>query len=455
MFKKILIANRGEIACRVIWACKEMGIKTVAVYSEADEEALHVRFADEAIRIGPASPRQSYLSIPAIISAAEITNVDAIHPGYGFLAENAHFAEVCEACNIRFIGPPPAAIRSMGDKAAARRAMIDAGVPVVPGSDGLVETMEEAQRAGDEIGYPLIIKASAGGGGRGMRVVNASKEVAGAFETANAEALAAFGDGSVYMERYVGEARHIEIQVVADAHGNVIHLGERECSVQRRHQKLIEESPSPGITPEEREAMGTAAVAACRHIGYESLGTIEFLYDRSRREFYFMEMNTRVQVEHPVTEMVTNTDLVRAQILIAAGEELGYRQEDVTFSGHSIECRINAEDPRTFAPSPGKITDFNMPGGPGVRVDTHAYSGYRVPPNYDSLVAKIIVHARNRERAIARMQRALEATIIEGIKTTVPVHRQILADPKFRAGDLTTRFMDGFFERQKSAGAAS
>jgi acetyl-CoA carboxylase biotin carboxylase subunit len=449
MFKKILIANRGEIACRVIWTCKEMGIKTVAVYSEADEEALHVRFADEAIRIGPPSPRQSYLSIPAIISAAEISNVDAIHPGYGFLAENSHFAEVCEACNIRFIGPPPAAVRVMGDKAAARRAMIEAGVPVVPGSDGIISTTEDAQHIGDEIGYPLIIKAAAGGGGRGMRVVNASKEVMGAFETANAEALAAFADGSVYMERFVGEARHIEMQVVADAYGNVVHLGERECSVQRRHQKLIEESPSPALTREEREAMGRAAVEACRHIGYQSLGTIEFLYDRRRREFYFMEMNTRIQVEHPVTELVTNTDLVRTQILIAAGEELGFRQEDVTFAGHAIECRVNAEDPRTFTPSPGKITDFNMPGGPGVRVDTHAYAGYTVPPHYDSLVAKIIVHASDRERAIARMLRALEATVVEGIKTTVPILRQILADPLFQAGDLTTRFMEGFFERQK------
>ncbi len=455
MFKKILIANRGEIACRVIWACKELGIKTVAVYSEADEESLHVRFADEAIRIGPPSPRKSYLSIPAIISAAEITNVDAIHPGYGFLAESAYFAEVCEACNIRFIGPKPNAIRMMGDKAAARRAMIDAGVPVVPGSEGVVLSSEEAQRAGDEIGYPLMIKAAAGGGGRGMRVVPTSRDLASAYETAQTEALAAFGDGSLYMERFIGEARHIEIQVAADSHGNVIHLGERECSVQRRHQKLIEESPSPALTPEEREAMGRAAVEACRHIGYESLGTIEFLYDRQRREFYFMEMNTRVQVEHPVTEMVTNTDLVRAQILIAAGEELGMRQEDVTFSGHSIEVRVNAEDPRTFAPSPGRITTFHMPGGPGVRVDTHAYAGYVVPPYYDSLVAKIIVHARDRERAIARMQRALEATIVEGIKTTIPVHKQILADPLFQAGDLTTRFMEGFFERQKDEAVLS
>jgi len=454
VFKKILIANRGEIACRIIWTCKEMGIKTVAVYSEADEESLHVRFADEAIRIGPANPRQSYLSIPAIISAAEISNVDAIHPGYGFLAENADFAEVCEACNIRFIGPPPEAIRRMGDKAEARKTMIAAGVPVVPGSEGIIASIEDAQQTGDEIGYPLMIKASAGGGGRGMRIVNSSSEVLGAYETASSEALGAFNDGSVYMERYVGSARHIEIQVVADGHGNVVHLGERECSVQRRHQKLIEESPSPVLTPEEREAMGRAAVEACKAIGYESLGTIEFLYDTLRREFYFMEMNTRIQVEHPVTEMVTNSDLVRAQILIASGEALGFTQEDVVFSGHSIECRVNAEDPRTFAPSPGKLTVFHMPGGPGVRVDTHAYSGYTVPPNYDSLVAKVIVHARSRERAIARMRRALEATVIEGIKTTVPVHQQILADPQFQAGDLTTRFMETFFERQKEREAA-
>jgi acetyl-CoA carboxylase biotin carboxylase subunit len=447
MFKKILIANRGEIACRIIWTCKELGIKTVAVYSEADEEALHVRFADEAIRIGPPNPRQSYLSMPAIISAAEITNVDAIHPGYGFLAENARFAEICESCNIRFIGPTPRAIRTMGDKAAARKAMMEAGVPVVPGSEGIIESAEEAQRTGDEIGYPLMLKASAGGGGRGMRIVQDSKDVIGAYEAASNEALGAFGDGSMYMERYVGDARHIEIQVVADSHGNVVHLGERECSVQRRHQKLIEESPSPALTPEERAAMGQAAVAACKHIGYESLGTIEFLYDRTGHEFYFMEMNTRIQVEHPVTEMVTNADLVRAQILIAAGEPLNFTQEDVTFTGHSIECRVNAEDPRTFAPSPGKITALNMPGGPGVRVDTHAYAGYTVPPYYDSLVAKIITHARTRERAIARMQRALEATIIEGIKTSIPLHRQILADEQFRSGDISTRFMETFFDR--------
>jgi acetyl-CoA carboxylase, biotin carboxylase subunit len=454
MFKKILIANRGEIACRILWTCKELGIKTVAVYSEADEDALHVKFADEAIRIGPASPRKSYLSIPAIISAAEICDADAIHPGYGFLAENADFAEICEACNIRFIGPPPSAIKLMGDKAQARRAMQEAGVPIVPGSDGVLESIDDARRIASEIGYPLIVKAAAGGGGRGMRVVENAAELQAAFETAQAEALAAFADGSVYVERYVGNARHVEMQVLADSHGNVIHLGERECSVQRRHQKLIEESPSPGITPEERAEMGRVAIAACQHIGYQNAGTIEFIYDRDRREFYFMEMNTRIQVEHPVTEMVANADLIRAQILVADGEDLGYEQEDIFFWGHAIECRINAEDPETFAPSPGRITALNLPGGPGVRVDTHVYPGYVVPPYYDSLVAKIIVHARNRTKAIARMQRALEATVIEGIKTTIPLHKAIMMDPVFRSGDLSTRFIDGFFERQKSAAVA-
>jgi acetyl-CoA carboxylase biotin carboxylase subunit len=453
MFKKILIANRGEIACRIIWTCQELGIKTVAVYSEADEDSLHVRFADEAIRIGPASARKSYLSVPAIISAAEISNVDAIHPGYGFLAESAYFAEVCEACNIRFIGPSAEIIRLMGDKAAARRSMIEAGVPVVPGSDGVIATLAEARRVADEIGYPVMIKAAAGGGGRGMRTVNEARELHGYFEAAQTEAAAAFNDPTVYIERCVTDARHIEMQVIADAHGNCIHLGERECSVQRRHQKLIEESPSPAITPEERAAMGRMAVDACRHIGYESVGTIEFLYDRKRREFYFMEMNTRIQVEHPVTEMIANADLVRAQIMLAAGEDLGYVQEDIIFSGHAMECRINAEDPRTFAPSPGRVTALNIPGGPGVRVDTHIYPGYTVPPDYDSLIAKIIVHARTREKAIARMQRALSATIIEGIKTTVPLQKRILADPVFASGDLSTRFLDGFFEREKQRGS--
>jgi acetyl-CoA carboxylase biotin carboxylase subunit len=454
MFKKILIANRGEIACRVLWTCKELGIKTVAVYSEADEDSLHVRFADEAIRIGPAAPRKSYLSIPAIISAAEICDADAIHPGYGFLSENADFAEICEACNIRFIGPSPQAIKLMGDKAEARRAMKEAGVPVVPGSDGVLASIGDARRVAEEIGYPLIIKASAGGGGRGMRVVNDPAELRPAFDTAQAEAQAAFNDASVYLERYVRDARHIEMQVLADSHGNVIHLGERECSVQRRHQKLIEETPSTALTPETRAEMGRVAIAACRHIGYENAGTIEFIYDRERGEFYFMEMNTRIQVEHPVTEMVASADLVRAQILIAAGEDLGYEQEDIVVSGHSIECRINAEDPKTFTPSPGRISALNLPGGPGVRVDTHVYPGYVVPPHYDSLIAKIVVHARNRQKAIARMQRALEATVVEGIRTTVPLHKAILADPVFRAGDLSTRFIEGFFERQAAIAAA-
>jgi acetyl-CoA carboxylase, biotin carboxylase subunit len=455
MFKKILIANRGEIACRVIWTCKELGIRTVAVYSEADEDSLHVKFADEAVRIGPPPSKRSYLSVPAIISAAEITDADAIHPGYGFLAESAYFAEICEACNIKFIGPPARAISLMGDKAAARRAMIEAGVPVVPGSEGVIASADEARSLADEIGYPVMIKAAAGGGGRGMRIVADPRRFNDSFEAAQAEAQAAFSDPSVYLERCVTDARHIEMQVAADSHGNVIHLGERECSVQRRNQKLIEESPSPALTADERVAMGRVAVEACRHIGYESVGTIEFLYDRQRHEFYFMEMNTRIQVEHPVTEMVTGVDLVREQIMIASGEALSLRQEDVTFEGHSIECRINAEDPTTFAPSPGRITALNLPGGPGVRVDTHAYAGYTVPPHYDSLVAKVIVHAADRDRAIARMRRALEATVLEGIRTTVPVQHEIMEDPVFQSGDLSTRFMDGFFERQKERARAA
>ena len=450
MFSKILIANRGEIALRVMWACKELGIKTVAVYSEVDEESLHVRFADQAIKIGPALSKRSYLSVPAIISAAEITDADAIHPGYGFLAESAYFSEICEACNIKFIGPPARAISLMGDKAAARKAMIEAGVPVVPGSEGVIASADEAKALADEIGYPVMVKASAGGGGRGMRIVPEPRKFLDSFEAARAEAQAAFSDPSVYLERCVTDARHIEIQVAADSHGNVIHLGERECSVQRRNQKLIEESPSPALTEEERNEMGRVAVEACKHIGYESVGTIEFLYDRTRKEFYFMEMNTRIQVEHPVTEMVTGVDLIREQISIAAGNELSIKQEDVKFTGHSIECRINAEDPRSFTPSPGKLTAFNMPGGPGVRVDTHAYTGYTIPPTYDSLVAKIIVHAETRERAIARMDRALEATVIEGIRTSTPLQLEIMRDEVFQSGDLSTRFMDGFFERQKA-----
>ena len=441
--RKILIANRGEIACRIIWTCKEMGIKTVAVHSEADREALHVRYADEAICIGPAPSSQSYLNIPSIISAAEITNVDAIHPGYGFLAESATFAKICEDCNIKFIGPKPSVIAMMGDKVEARRTMQAAGVPILPGSPDPIESAEEAKTLAREIGFPVIVKAAAGGGGRGMRIVRKEEELANQLETAQAEALAAFRNGAVYIERYIERPRHIEIQVLADEHGNCVHLGERECSIQRRHQKLLEEAPSAAITPELRAKMGAVAVNACKEIGYSSAGTFEFLLDEDG-SFYFMEMNTRLQVEHPVTEMVTLADIVRNQIMIATGEDLGYVQEDVQIVGHSIECRINAEDPVKFTPSPGKITAFNIPGGPGVRVDTAVYPGYVVPPYYDSMIAKLIVHARTRELAIARMQRALGMMVVEGIKTTIPLHQKIMADERFRRGDFSTKFMEEF-----------
>src|ERR1043166_3692784 len=441
--KKILIANRGEIACRIIWTCKEMGIKTVAVHSEADREALHVRYADEAICIGPPPSAESYLNIPAIISAAEITNVDAIHPGYGFLAESATFAKICDDCNIKFIGPRAEVIAMMGDKVEARRTMTAAGVPILPGSPDPIDSPEEAKKVALEIGFPLIIKAAAGGGGRGMRIVRKEEELAGSLETAQAEALAAFKNGSVYIERYIERPRHIEIQILADEHGNTVYLGERECTIQRRHQKLLEEAPSPVITKKLREKMGSVAVKACKKIGYTSAGTFEFLLDEDGK-FYFMEMNTRIQVEHPVTEMVTLADIVRNQVRIATGENLGYTQDDVQIVGHSIECRINAEDPVKFTPSPGKITAFNIPGGPGVRVDTAVYPGYVVPPYYDSMIAKLIVHARTRELAIARMQRALEMMVVEGIKTTIPLHRKIMADENFRAGNFSTKFMEEF-----------
>ncbi len=420
-----------------------MGIKTVAVHSEADRDALHVRFADEAICIGPAASAESYLNIPAIISAAEITNVDAIHPGYGFLAESATFAKICEDCNIKFIGPRPDVIAMMGDKVEARRTMTAAGVPILPGSPDPIESTEEARKIALEIGFPLIIKAAAGGGGRGMRIVREESELHGNLELAQTEALNAFKNGSVYIERYIERPRHIEIQVLADEHGNVIHLGERECTIQRRHQKLLEEAPSPVISPELREKMGAVAVKACQEIGYSSAGTFEFLLDEDD-SFYFMEMNTRIQVEHPVTEMVTLADIVRNQIRIATGEVVGYTQDEVQIVGHSIECRINAEDPVKFTPSPGKITAFNIPGGPGVRVDTAVYPGYVVPPYYDSMIAKLIVHARTRELAIARMQRALEMMVVEGIKTTIPLHRKIMADENFRKGNFSTKFMEEF-----------
>jgi acetyl-CoA carboxylase biotin carboxylase subunit len=420
-----------------------MGIKTVAVHSEADREALHVRFADEAVCVGPASSAESYLNIPAIISAAEITNVDAIHPGYGFLAESATFAKICEDCNIKFIGPKPDVIAMMGDKVEARRTMTAAGVPILPGSPDPIESAEEAKKLALEIGFPLIIKAAAGGGGRGMRIVREESELAGNLELAQSEALNAFKNGSVYIERYIERPRHIEIQVLADEHGNVIHLGERECTIQRRHQKLLEEAPSPAISQELREQMGAVAVKACQEIGYSSAGTFEFLLDEDN-SFYFMEMNTRIQVEHPVTEMVTLADIVRNQIRIATGVDVGYKQDEVVIVGHAIECRINAEDPIKFTPSPGLITAFNIPGGPGVRVDTAVYPGYRVPPYYDSMIAKLIVHARTRELAIARMQRALDMMVIEGIKTTIPLHKKIMADENFQKGNFSTKFMEEF-----------
>ncbi|MDQ3666059.1 MAG: acetyl-CoA carboxylase biotin carboxylase subunit [Acidobacteriota bacterium] len=442
-FKKILIANRGEIACRIVWTCKEMGIRTVAVHSDVDRDSLHVRFADEAACIGPAPSAQSYLNIPAIISTAEIFNVDAIHPGYGFLAESSYFAEICEACNIKFIGPEASVIRLMGDKVEARRAMKEAGLPILPGSPDPITSEEEARKVAREIGFPIIVKAAAGGGGRGMRIVRSEDELGRALEGASTEAAAAFKDGTVYIERYVEGPRHIEIQVLADEHGDCIHLGERECSIQRRHQKLLEEAPSPVLSPELRHQMGEAAVAACKKLGYSSAGTVEFLLDTDNK-YYFMEMNTRIQVEHPVTEMVTLADIVRNQIRIAEGEPLGYTQNDLMIVGHAIECRINAENPETFAPSPGLITAFNLPGGPGVRVDTYVYAGYRVPSFYDSLIAKVIVHARTRDLAIARMKRALEAMVVEGIKTTIPLHLKIMDDPKFRAGEISTSFMEYF-----------
>jgi len=446
MFKKILIANRGEIAMRIIYACRELGIKTVAVYSEADENSLHVRFADEDVCIGPARSADSYLNVPAVISAAEITGADAIHPGYGFLSESAYLAEVCEACHIKFIGPDPQVIRLMGDKARARRVMKKAGVPILPGSDGPLDNEEKALKLAKEIGYPVIVKATAGGGGRGMRVVRAPAELSHAVKTAQREAEAAFGVGDVYIEKYVESPRHIEFQVLGDHHGSVIHLGERECSIQRRHQKLLEESPSVALSDKMRRRMGAIVIDAAKAVQYTNAGTFEFLMDPGGR-FYFMEANTRLQVEHPVTEMVTGVDIVKEQIRIASGERLSYKQGDVTFTGHSIECRINAEDPDTFVPSPGVIHVFSVPGGPGVRVETFAHSDCIISPYYDSMIAKIIVHGRDRQEAIGRMKRTLEMTVIEGIKTTIPLHLRILADPDFVAGKLSTAFMDRFLAR--------
>jgi acetyl-CoA carboxylase, biotin carboxylase subunit len=451
MFKKILIANRGEIALRVICACKELGVKTVAVYSDADRNSLHVRFADEAICIGPPRSSESYLNIPAVISAAEITNVDAIHPGYGLLSENANFAEVCESSHIKFIGPPPEVIRLMGEKEKARQAMKKAKVPILPGSDGVIASAEEAREWATQIGYPVIVKASAGGGGRGMRVIRSESEIEGSFNSAQSEAAAAFGNGNLYMEKFIEQPRHIEFQVLGDSHGRVISLGERECSIQRRHQKLLEESPSTRVTEEMRSEIGKGLEQSLSEIGYVNAGTVEFLMDEDG-SLHFIEMNTRIQVEHPVTEMVTSLDLVKSQILLADGAkitEIIPKIDRKGQRGHAIECRINAEHPEKFTPSAGKIKTFHIPGGLGVRVDTAAYAEGVIPPYYDSLIAKLITFGKDRPEAIMRMQRALEMFIVEGIHTTIPLHRRILADPEFRAGNIDTKYVERLLARMQ------
>jgi acetyl-CoA carboxylase biotin carboxylase subunit len=449
MIRKVLIANRGEIALRVISACKEMGIRTVAVYSEADRDSLHVRFADEAICIGPPKSADSYLNVPAVISAAEIAGADAIHPGYGLLSENASFAEVCRASNIKFIGPPPEVTRMMGEKSTARQTMKKAKVPILPGSDGVMATEGEALEWAQTVGYPVILKAVAGGGGRGMRIVRTKEELPGMFQAASTEALNAFSNGDLYMEKFIERPRHIEFQVLADEHGNVMSLGERECSIQRRHQKLIEEAPSLQITPKQREEMGKVIKKSLKDIGYWNAGTIEFLMDEDG-QIYFIEMNTRIQVEHCVTEMVTGVDLVKAQLRIASGEKLGDIVPEVPkIIGHAIECRINAEHPEKFTPSPGKITAFNLPGGNGVRVDTAQYQDGVVPQYYDSLIAKLICHGKDREEAMNKMQRALSQFVVQGIHTTIPLHQKIFADEEFRSGEFDTKFMERFLERQK------
>ncbi|HYL15230.1 MAG TPA: acetyl-CoA carboxylase biotin carboxylase subunit [Terriglobales bacterium] len=454
MFKKILVANRGEIALRVICACKELDIRTVAIYSEADRNSLHVRFADEAICIGPPQLAQSYLNIPGVISAAEIANVEAIHPGYGLLAENANFAEVCETCHIKFIGPPPEVTRLMGEKEKARAAMKKAGVPILPGSDGVIASEGEAIEWSRPVGFPLIIKASAGGGGRGMRIVRNEEELPALFKAASSEAAAAFGNGDLYMEKYLERPRHIEFQVLGDAYGNVVSLGERECSIQRRHQKLLEESPSTQMTPESRAQIGNVLCKTLSDVGYVNAGTVEFLMDEDG-SLYFIEMNTRIQVEHPVTEMVTDVDLVKSQILLAAGERMKtVLQGPIVHRGHAIECRINAEHPEKFTPSAGKITTFHPPGGTGVRIDTAAYTEGVIPPYYDSLIAKLIVRGKDRNEAVSRMSRALEMFIVEGVYTTIPLHRKILADPDFRAGRVNTSFIERFLSTSKKESAA-
>ncbi len=443
MFRKILIANRGEIALRVILACKELGIKTVAVHSTADADALHVKFADEDVCIGPPASRDSYLNISAVLSAAEITGAEAVHPGYGFLSENAHFAEVCREVGLTFIGPSPDVIRKMGDKAEAIRSVRSAGVPTIPGSGGVLGGDDQAREVAERIGYPVLIKASAGGGGRGMRVASEPDELLRCVEAASHEAQAAFGLPDVYMEKYLAQPRHIEVQIIGDTHGNLIHLFERECSIQRRHQKLLEESPSTALDAELRARMTEAARHAARTVGYVNAGTIEFLLDATS-EFYFIEMNTRIQVEHPVTEMVTGIDLIKEQIRVAAGEPISFSQDDLKLQGHAIECRINAEDPDTFAPSPGKIRTFHVPGGPGIRVDTACYAEAFIPPHYDSMIAKVIAHGNTRGEAILRMRRALESFVVEGIQTNVKLQQRILMDEDFVRGRLSTRFMDRF-----------
>ncbi len=450
MFKKILIANRGEIAVRVIRAAHELGIRTVAIYSDADKDSLHVKLSDESYCIGPAAPSQSYLNIPTIISVAEISGAEAIHPGYGFLAENARFTEICAEHRIKFIGPNKNAIEKMGDKSTAKETVKKAGVLVVPGSDGNVKDEKEATLIAAKIGYPVIIKATAGGGGKGMRLVRAEKELPELYKTARTEAQAAFGNGEVYIEKYIEEPRHIEVQILADEHGNVIHLGERDCSIQRRHQKLVEESLSPAVDRKLRDKLGEAAVRVAKSVNYHNAGTIEFIFDRNGR-FYFMEMNTRVQVEHPVTEMITSIDIIKEQIMIAAGRPLTIRQKDVQFRGHAIECRINAENPdRNFMPSPGEITIYHTPGGPGVRIDSHAYQGYHIQPHYDSLVAKIICWGNTREESISRMKRALNEFVIDGISTTIPFHLKVLDNAEFKAGNVTTNFIEKHFSKAKA-----
>ncbi len=442
MFEKVLVANRGEIALRIHRACKEMGIRTVAVHSTADADAMHVRLADEAVCIGPAQARESYLNIPAILSAATITGADAIHPGYGFLSENADFASMVEEHGFTFIGPSPDHIRMMGDKIAAKRAALETGIPVVPGSDGAVETVDEAMHIAHDIGFPVLIKAAAGGGGRGMKVAETRADLKNAWQVARTEAMSSFGNEEVYIEKYLSRPRHIEVQILADLHGNVVHLGERDCSLQRRHQKVLEEAPSPALNWSQRNEIGHVAAEAIRKLGYRSVGTIEFLYENGG--FYFIEMNTRLQVEHPVTEMICGLDLVREMVRVASGAPLGYTQDNLRFSGHAIECRINAEDPDTFQPSPGRVGDYHPPGGLGVRVDSAIYSGYAIPPYYDSMIGKLIVHGANRNECLMRLRRCLEEYVIDGIKSTIPLHQRLVANPDFVNGDYDIHWLEKF-----------